>query len=116
MFTRFTRNALVATASAALLVAAPAFAQSETRSEAVRYGDLDLKSDDGVAKLDSRVRTAANSVCGVDGARTIQEVAQARKCAKIAMTNAAGPVQLAVAQARSNQGYASNEVKIRTGR
>ncbi|MDX3883165.1 MAG: UrcA family protein [Sphingomonas sp.] len=100
--------------ASATLLAAPASAQSEPRTAVVRYGDLDLNSSDGVAALDSRVRRAVANVCGVGDSQTLTEIAQSRKCARTAMNEANGRVQFAVAAARSKQGYASNDVTVKT--
>ncbi|SNS56175.1 UrcA family protein [Sphingomonas laterariae] len=121
MFTRFARTGFftalsIVAASATVVAVSPASAQSESRSQQVRFGDIDLRSDDGLAELNSRIDNAAKDVCGVSDARTIQEISVARKCARVAIADTAGPVQLAVAEARSQQGYASNEVSVRAGR
>lgn len=56
-----------------LLAATPAFAEpivataprGDTESVAVSYADLNLDSADGLARLDSRLRSAARMVCDV---------------------------------------------------
>lgn len=121
MFTNFARSTFcaalsVAAAATTVLATAPASAQSTVRTQEVRFADLDLTSAAGVTALDQRIDRATRSVCGVNGARTLQEITDARRCQKIALNDAAPRVQFAVAQARSNQGYASNEVKVRSGR
>ena len=68
------------------------------------------------ARATAAARSATRSVCGVTGARTLQEITQARRCQKVALSDAAPRAQFAVAQARSSQGYASNQVKVRAGR
>ena len=121
MFTHFARSTFcaalsVAAAATTVLATAPASAQSEVRTQEVRFGDLDLTSAAGAAALDQRIARATRSVCGVTGARTLQEITQARRCQKVALSDAAPRAQFAVAQARSSQGYASNQVKVRAGR
>ena len=49
-----------------LTISLPAFSQSldnETAQRTVSYADLDLASSQGVAKLYTRIRIAAHSVC-----------------------------------------------------
>jgi len=123
MFTRFARTTLftslsVAAASAMSLAAAPASAQSdvEVRSTTVRYSDLDLSSRSGATELDRRVRSAVRSVCGVYRAQNAQDAAKAKSCSKVAMADAMPRVELAVAQARTKQGYAANDIEVRSAR
>ncbi len=53
-----------AVAALALGGIAQAGAQRETVSVVVKYGDLDLESDQDVRTLRKRIRNAARSVCG----------------------------------------------------
>ena len=118
MFTS-TRTAFLATlglAASTLLAAAPASAQMEQRSKAVKYSDLDLATQQGVDSLNRRVHYAVRSVCGLDQAKTLREYAEASDCAKVAMTDATPRVQLAVAHARTDRGYAANAITIRNAR
>lgn len=101
--TRAASFALAAMASlAAVCTATPAFAQDE-RSMTVRYGDLDLSSDRGVERLNTRVRMAANKVCDVRLARDLNAVRQAYACRDTALDRATRDVDFAVARARSDQ-------------
>lgn len=120
MFTRSARTTFLATlciaASATMLAAAPASAQMDRPSKAVHYDDLDLATQAGVDTLNRRVDHAVRTVCGVDRAQTLREHASADDCAKVAMADATPRVQLAVAQARSDRGYAANDITIGTAR
>ena len=53
------------------VVTAPTDAFREYRSIAVSYADLNLRGDDGVERLNTRVRRAAQAVCGMDNS-TVQ--------------------------------------------
>lgn len=122
MFTRSNGKPLLGTlavlaASATLFAAAPASAQMQsTQSKAVHFDDLNLSADDGAAALHDRIRRAVRSVCRVDQAQGLKEMSDARACSRTAMADAMPRVQLAVASARTNQGYAANTIDVRTGR
>ncbi|CAA9538737.1 MAG: hypothetical protein AVDCRST_MAG23-1699 [uncultured Sphingosinicella sp.] len=60
MFTRI----LSAAAASALLLATPAFAQTEAMTVKVRTGDLDLGSAAGEEQLQRRIRNAVGQICG----------------------------------------------------
>ena len=71
-----------------LLGAAPVFSQpivatapaGEIKVVKVGYGDLNLDSESGLARLDSRLRAAARSVCDVrpEFENTVREMATSR--------------------------------------
>lgn len=52
-------------AAAALALSAPAYAADNDLGTSVVYGDLDLASAKGSAKLERRVRLAAAQACGL---------------------------------------------------
>ena len=54
------------------LMAAPAHAESVTRSATVRYDDLNLASAAGARSLYGRIVSAARDVCGSDGSIAIR--------------------------------------------
>lgn len=61
---KFTRIvALSALLTAPLALAVPAFAESPSRSEVVKYNDLDLSSAAGAETLYSRLKVATWRVC-----------------------------------------------------
>ena len=67
--------------AAALIVAAPAFAQSYPESRVVTYGELDLNSDAGADTRIRRINNAAEAVCGRhDGPRPTCQAASDRAC------------------------------------
>lgn len=67
-----------------LASAVPALAEPdnmlEITSRIVRYDDLDLNNARGRERLDTRMRTAINAVCGVWSARILAERALVEKC------------------------------------
>jgi len=64
--TRTSKSLLVALIAACGIVglANVAHAEEMTRSVTVKFGDLNLSSDQGIAKLYSRLRIASGEVCG----------------------------------------------------
>ena len=61
-------------------VAAPAFAQDDTRSITVSYDDLNLSSERGRERLTTRVKMAVRKVCGLPGRATLRERVAEREC------------------------------------
>ncbi|MGH6787703.1 MAG: UrcA family protein, partial [Novosphingobium sp.] len=62
-----------------LVLAVPA--QAQPSSVQVRYGDLDLRHDAGVATLDRRIDAAVRSVCGNPREQTaLPMVALVKRC------------------------------------
>jgi UrcA family protein len=81
--------ALVATF---VTVAAATPLRAETVSVPVAYGDLNIQSEAGAAKLDARIRRAAYEVCGrTDRANSIQ----AANCRQDAIGTAKAKLALA---------------------
>ena len=81
----------------AFFLASPAmaFPQEETRRIKVDYSDLDLTKQQGVIKLERRVKGAVRQVCG-DSGISLHEKALQRECARKAGTQAADDVAKAV--------------------
>jgi UrcA family protein len=81
---------LFAAGIAALAVAGAASAanSSESLSARVRYGDLNLASDAGVAHLYARLRHAANDVCPYASFREVVD----QRCAAAALDSAVANV------------------------
>ena len=92
-------------------VAAPASAATNEKfvSE-VRYGDLNLTTDAGVAQLQRRIRNAVRKECGYADARDLGASMAAAECRKAAISVAAPKIDLAVANARNGQKMAANSV------
>jgi UrcA family protein len=65
----------------------PASSYETVQSEIVRYGDLDLASEQGRTALDRRIRRAAKQVCSVT-AIPIIPYSKTRKCAHDAHSRA----------------------------
>lgn len=93
-----------ATACSALLLAAPVSAQDELRTEAVQFGDLDLRSDLGVKKLDYRLRSAATRVCGIGEFISLETWAQGRQCQRGSLAAVAPQRAMAIENARTRRG------------
>ena len=55
---------------------------------AVRYGDLDLRSESGRAALDARIERAARSVCGVANNTELKFARGVRECRDAAIAAA----------------------------
>jgi len=82
-------------------VAAATPLRAETVSVPVAYGDLNLASEAGAARLDARIRKAADKVCGRADLGTAIKVANCRRDAigtaraTLAMNGRAADVQFA---------------------
>jgi UrcA family protein len=63
---------------------------------AVQYDDLDLSSPRGRERLETRIRSAANSACGTRSATTLSEKRDADKCRKSAIARTQPEVMAAV--------------------
>jgi len=61
---------------------------SAVRSRAVFYGDLNLRSEVGVARLHARIARAARSVCGGTTRSTLAETLSQSECRATAVADA----------------------------
>ncbi|MGF7148713.1 UrcA family protein [Sphingomonas zeicaulis] len=91
MFTSIRRASFAAIAAS--LVATPAFAAPvetafEPRTSQVQLADLDLRRDDDVKRLQSRIRAAATNVCGRLGRMSLSQSAKVQSCHRDAVTTA----------------------------
>jgi UrcA family protein len=84
-------------ALAAAAAAAPAPETSEV--QLVTHADLDLGSASGRARLEQRVRSAADRLCRDDGRASPEGGYLNRACFDAAVANAAPQVQLTVSRA-----------------
>lgn len=92
-------NIKLSIAAVALAISAPAFAADDAIDTArVVYGDLDLASDSGIAKLEGRLRSAARQVCGVPG-RDLDEKQRIAACQDNAIAKANAELQPVLAAA-----------------
>ena len=92
----FAAAALAAVAS--ISAATPAFARSAT----VSFGDLDLDSSAGQARLDARIRSAVRTVCEAgSGNRPLTELRATARC----MRDATETARTRVAAARSDSRF-----------
>jgi UrcA family protein len=60
---------------------------------AVHYGDLNLATDEGAARLHGRIRAAAKLVCPDADSRDLYAVSQARECQAQAIRRAVNDVK-----------------------
>ncbi len=67
----------------------------------VFYGDLDLQSEAGVARLHARIKGAAKSVCGDDGFAPIATYVAREKCRAKAIADAVSDVNVAQLTSKS---------------
>lgn len=103
------RCALFASLGTSAIVAVPASAGTyEPFASEVRYGDLNLTTDEGVAQLQRRIGNAARKECGYADARDINASQAVAACRRAAISATAPKVELAVASARSGQKLAAN--------
>lgn len=91
---------ILAFASLALTLPATALsavpAADQPPSVAIRYGDLNLANEAGVARLRSRVQAAANMVCGIYDARSLAAKRHAVECRRDALARANPQLELAL--------------------
>ncbi|MEJ7927758.1 UrcA family protein [Sphingobium sp. AN641] len=102
MFTAIkTISALTAIAALAAGSAASAGEfQSNGRTAAVRFGDLDLSKAEGQKQLQQRINKAASRVCST------ASLNESNACRKLAIANIKAPVEAAIARAQSGERYA----------
>ena len=110
MSTAIIRNVL-SVALGCTLLAAPAFAQLETRSIAVNTADLDLTTTAGERALHGRILRAVRSVCGDEDERDLKRFLDQRACRATALAKAIPQVQVAIAKARSRSASLATDGK-----
>ena len=72
-------------------------------SEAVSYGDLDLRTSAGRAALDNRIEAASRRLCQVNGQSSdFGEWVRQRRCFRESMYLARGRARVAIAQAQTD--------------
>lgn len=105
--------ATAAILAAAINVAGPASARAATGNPgstvfaSVSHGDLNLASAAGLARLDARVRRAAERLCIEPGVRPLHFAAQARACVEEAVAAAQPQLRRAIAEAAQGRGAGS---------
>jgi UrcA family protein len=109
----FNRLMLSATAvTLALIATAPAQSVEPGDSVAVRFGDLDLKTDKGIATLKRRIDRAATQACGTYAFGDLKRMAAVDACRDYALNSATPEIELAVAAAHKGESYASGGASI----
>ena len=97
------KTALLTLAAAAVLTG-PVQAQSilvvtePVRSARVEVADLNLRSAAGRSALEGRIRAAANSVCEIDGDRSLETRLSVRYCYSAALAEGIRQADTLVAQ------------------
>lgn len=100
-------KSLFAAVAAATIFAAPAYAGTvQDNSVTVRYGDLNLASQDGVAAFIARVTRAATSVCRPADTRRLDQAQAFAACRVKAIADATPQMQFAINAARKGEAYA----------
>jgi UrcA family protein len=72
-------------------------------SKRVSYADLNLASEEGVARLNARIRWAARTICGARHSSILHEVRAERACMREAIAGVSPKVELAVARFERQQ-------------
>jgi UrcA family protein len=112
-FTDFWHGSMLAALTACMAVGLADVAHAATPDAApsvrVRYGDLNLTSEQGAHTLHARIAAAARQVCAPDGLdmRNLQAYAAERSCERQAIANAVREVhgaKVASLAARHGQG------------
>ena len=110
MFSSSATKALFVTAAVAASggVATPAMAEveGEYRTTTVSYADLDLASEAGVARLNSRIKFAARQVCGIANL-DLRAAPEISRCREAAIEHATRATVTVIAAARRGEPYAS---------
>jgi UrcA family protein len=111
IFTK-TLTALTAAAIITAGAAAPALANSDNgriyKSVTISYADLNLASEEGADRLESRIRSAARKVCGPPENRSVRAMSDYRQCYKTAFNGGKKAMVTLVAQAESGIEFANN--------
>ena len=104
--TRFLKTGLAATLLAGAMTATPVLANDagEQTEAHVRYDDLDLSTERGLRRLQSRYRHAAQYVCGMDIRETGSRLPsrEARACYAEMLRNFESEVAAVVSAERRN--------------
>jgi UrcA family protein len=113
MFDRHARSSRILLSAALLLTAIPlAAGAAETRSVAVRVGDLNLDSDAGRTVLRRRIDLAVETICGDVHMRASWEArAAAISCSNTARASAMPQFDALVAAAQSGRKVATDNGK-----
>ncbi len=101
---------LLAGSFVTLAIGTPVLA--EPVSKTVEYGDLDLTSQVGQQRLETRIKSAVRAVCGQSYATTFAERRLVEKCKSPAMAAAMRDANVAIAQAKDGKLLASNQMAV----
>ncbi|WP_336971790.1 UrcA family protein [Sphingobium aromaticiconvertens] len=104
-----TKTLIALTALASLAAAGSANAgefESNGRTAAVRYHDINLSDAAGQKELQRRIRSASNRVCVSADTRTMAA------CRKLALDHVKAPVASAIARAATGERYADAQTRV----
>jgi UrcA family protein len=79
-----------------------------SKSVTVTYGDLNLASEAGAKRLESRIRGAARKVCGRQPTRNLADINDYNQCFDTAISGGKRAMVTLVAQAESGAEFAEN--------
>lgn len=97
--TGFTKFALSAGLAAIALSSSAVSAQDvEPVSKKVNYSDLDLSTQQGQKRFETRIKMAVKEVCASGNARTLKDIALMQSCRFQAMNGAKIEMKLAIAR------------------
>jgi UrcA family protein len=82
--------------------AAPQHAVDGVATRSVSFADLNIDRPEGVAALYSRIRQAADSVCGAFQSRQLKDISASRACVRTSVSRAVSSVQLPALTAYAN--------------
>ena len=99
----YLKTLAISLAAGACAVATPGQA-ADGRSRQVQLVDLDLRSDPGIQRLDSRIHSAVNYVCGGDIAKPLAEQSALQLCRQQTLADVQPARDRAIAYARTRQG------------
>ena len=103
----FQKIALGCAVAATFAVSTAALA--EVPSKPVYYQDLDLSSSKGQERLQTRIRSAVNQVCGSQNVIGLAEKVQRLRCKAEAMAAATPEVEQTIARYQDGKRLAANE-------
>ena len=103
------RTSFITTAlsSIALVAAAAPVSAQETRSIEVEYQDLNLAHAKGVARLQTRIKSAARIVCSPAPTRALSDRLDYNQCVDVAINGSKKAVVTLLAEANSSNKLAS---------
>ncbi len=111
--TTLTKIALAAIALSTASFGSAAMAQSDDPvSKIISYSDLDLSTEEGQKRLETRLKSAARAVCFEANGRELSKIQEQQQCTVKAISSAKRDMQIAIAKYDPNNRVASNQVAV----